>query len=294
MSEDWPSSREQLLKDIETFAVNGPPPVAEPVRPAPTSTTSTAPAPAAPATAAPAAVAPQPSRPATPAADTAFPMTESSLLSNLKQQAEAKKAGDSQQSTLQNAQLKQISEALQRTFLYLNELAPQLNVLKPAYEKSYSFFGAAEFDGMNWEEGRADFRMQQVASEDRYYEQVTLRYRLQAPKQFRITRDNPALEKLRKALFDHGIVFKVDEETNDRGRVERATFTFPCEIKAGLLLLGDQTRGDLVLRTRNIERFGTMEFRCAPAAVTTEALDELALLILGKPNRISQHFQRTL
>ncbi len=283
-TEDWPSSREQLLKDIENFDTNGPGKIDEPVAPARFTPARAAPPPPA---AAPVKVAAPPPEPAPPP-----PHSDSSLLTRLKLQAQSKREGEEKQNSLQNSQLKAFSDALQRAFLYLNDLSHQLNVLKPAYEKSYTFFGVAEFDGMNWEEGRADFRMQQIASDDRYYEQVTLRYRLQAPKQFRVTRENPAMEKLHKALFDHSIVFKTEEDRNDRARVERATFIFPCEIKAGLLLVGDPTTGEMVLRTRNIERFGSMEFRMPPERLTTDSLDELALLILGKTNRVTQAFRR--
>lgn len=307
-NDDWPDSRERLLKDIEAFDLNGPPKTEEPPQPArftPAAATSVAAsaapsarpvmapvakvAPVAAAVAKPAA----PATPATPATPTAASeQGGSNLLATLRMQAVAKLAGEEKKSTQQTELLQRISSALERAFLYLNDLSRQLNILKPPYEKAYSFFGVVDFDEMHWEEGRADFRMQQVSSEDRYYDQVTLRYRLLAPKQFRVTRENPAQEKMRKALFDHNIAFTADEEKNDRARVERATFTFPCEIKAGLLIVGHPETGGMALKMRNIERFGAMEFRMAPEALNAEALDELALLILGKPSRITQLFQR--
>ncbi len=289
-TEDWPSSREQLLKDIENFDENALNQDNEPARPA---RFTPAAAPAIPPMASPIQpTAPAPIPVTATLAPAAAPQGDSSLLARLKQQAQNKREGAEKQNSHQAAQMKRISDTLQRTFLYLNELVQQLNVLKPPYEKSYTFFGVAEFDSMHWEEGRADFRMQQVASEDRLYEQVTLRYRLHAPKQFRVTRENPAMEKLHKALFDHSIAFKTDENRNDRGQVERTTFIFPCEIKAGFLMVGDPTTGEMVMRLRNIERFGSMEFRMLPEQLTTESLDELTLLILGKPNRVAQLFRR--
>ncbi len=288
-SQDWPDSREQLLKDIETFSVNGPPGSPSSDEPAPAQRFTPAAQPVTPAQVAPVAKFAS----AVPIAETgAVAPAPSSLLAALKKQAIAKLEGEEKKTSLQGEQLKKISDALQRAFVYLNELSPQLNVVKPPYEKAYSFFGVVDFDGMNWEEGRADYRMQQVSTEDRIYDQVTMRYRLVAPKKFTVTRENPAQEKLRKALFDHNIAFTADEEKNDRARVERATFNFPCEVKAGLLIVGDTQTGGLVLKTRNIERFGIMEFRMAPEAITHESLDELAMLILGKPSRIAQLFQR--
>lgn len=300
-NQNWPDSREQLLKDIETFSENGPPKEAPPAPPQrytpaarPATQTAGISTPASTAAAAPASIP----APAASAASATLPAesahASSSLLGALKQQASAKLQNEVQKSSLQVEQRVRMSEALQRAFRYFDELVKQLNVLKPPYEKSCSFFGVVDFDEMHWEEGRADYRMEQVASEDRLFDQASLRYRLVAPKKFSVTRENPAMEKLRKALFDHGIVFTTDEQLNDRARVERTTFTFPCEIKAGLLLMGDAATGEVVLRTRNIERFGAMEYRTTPEVITTATLDELTLMILGKPSRVGQLLRRSI
>lgn len=225
---------------------------------------------------------------------TAPPAIASSLLDNLKQQALAKQQSENQKSSQRDEVLQRIHSALGMAYQYLDDLVQQLNILKPPYAKVYSFFGAADFDGMAWQEGRADFRMQETSSDNRLYDQVTLRYRLASQKQFRVTRENPALEKLRKALFDYNIAFTVDEGRNERGHIERATFTFPCEIKAGLMLAGNYETGKLLLRTRHIERFGIMEYQLQPEAINQDSLDQIAQLILGESNRVSQLFERTV
>jgi len=304
-NEDWPASRDRLLDDIEKFSQLGPPaatataPAATP-RPgaaitAPAPAAAHSPAPPAPTTSPKPAVqqaAPAPAPAAAPAPPPPS-VTSSSLLASLKKQALAKQMGETQKSVLQNEQMLRIHSALGMAYQYLNDLVQQLNILKPPYAKAYSFFGVADFDEMTWQEGRADFRMQEGSSEDRYYNQVTLRYRLAAQKQFRVTRENPALEKLHKALFDNNIAFTTEEARNDRNQVEKATFTFPAEVKAGLLFAGNYETGSILLRTRNIERFGIMEYQLAPESINQDALDQLAQMILGESNRISQLFQRT-
>lgn len=309
-TDDWAKTQKRLLDDIEQFSRNGPPPSSAPEAPAlasakaspplQASVASTAPAPSNPAPAvvtAAATPAPQPAaapaKPAEPSAASAPAAAPSGLLAKLKQQAMAKLQAEGQQDSLHKEVQQQISNALEMTYKYLNDLCQQLNIIKPPYARSYSFFGIVDFNELAWQEGRADFRLQSAASEDRFYDQVTLRYRLSSPKKLQVTRDNPAHEKLHKALFDNNIVFTTDEVRNERGYVERATFSFPCEIKAGLQLTGDYGSGQLVLRSRHIDRFGIMEYRFGPEAVTQEALDELARLILGEPNRIAQLFPRT-
>lgn len=217
----------------------------------------------------------------------------SSLLDNLKKQAQLKQQTETQANAIQTEQMLRIHSALGMTYQYLNDLVQQLNILKPPYAKTYTVFGVAEFEGMTWQEGRADFRMQEGTSENRYYNQVTLRYRLSADKQFSITRESPAHQKLHQALFDNNIGFKSEEVRNDRNQVEKATFVFPAEVKAGLLLSANYETGKLLLRTRNIERFGIMEFALAPESINQEALDQLAQMILGETHRINQLFQRT-
>ena len=301
-NEDWPASRDRLLEDIEAFSRLGAPEAAAAARVNPA---ATPPAPAAPTRPPvhPAALAPAPAATPAPAPVSAAapaatpppppPAASSSLLANLKKQALAKQMSETQTNAVQKEQMLRIHSALGMTYQYLNDLVQQLNILKPPYAKTYSFFGVAEFDEMTWQEGRADFRMQEGATDDRYYNQVTLRYRLAAQKQFRVTRENPALEKLHKALFDNNIVFTTEEVRNERNQVEKATFTFPAEVKAGLLLAANYETGGILLRTRNIERFGIMEYQLTPESISQDALDQLAQMILGESNRINQLFQRT-
>lgn len=299
-NEDWPQSRDRLLEDIDKFARQ--PAVAAAAVAGSTATPASRPVspanPVGPITTQPAQAA-TPPRPATVAASpaampAAMPAAApSGLLASLKQQALAKQQNENQKLSQRDEVLQRIHAALGTTYQYLNDLVSQLNILKPPYAKTYTFFGLADFEDLAWQEGRADFRMQETASESRLYDQVTLRYRLAGPKQFSVVRENPALEKLRKALFDFNIAFTVDEARNERNQVERATFTFPSEIKAGMLLAGNYETGKLLLRTRNIERFGIMEYQLSPESINQEALDELARMILGEHNRIGQLFQRT-
>ncbi|MCX7176496.1 MAG: hypothetical protein NT159_21745 [Proteobacteria bacterium] len=296
-NENWPESRDRLLGDIEKFSQLGPPSVAAaspapranpPVgQPAPAAVSATAARPAA------SQVQPAPAQAAPPPPPAPPPAASSSLLANLKKQAQLKQQTDTQINAIQTEQMLRIHAALGMTYQYLNDLVQQLNILKPPYAKTYSFFGVADFDEMTWREGRADFRMQEGASENRYYNQVTLRYRLAADKKFSLVRENPALEKLQKALFDNNIVFTTEEVRNERNQVEKATFTFPAEVKAGLLLAANYETGKLLLRTRNIERFGIMEYELMPEAINQDALDQLAQLILGENSRINQLFKRT-
>lgn len=215
-----------------------------------------------------------------------------SLLDKLKREAQAKQLTDSQRFTLQEQRKHFISEALQNAFHYLREFCEQLNILKPAYPLSYNLLNIVSFDRLAWQEGRTDFRLVPAAAEDRLYEQVTLRFRLASGEELRVERENPAHEVFRDALFENNIAFSEEGTRNERGHVGRTTFTFPCEIKAGIIFVADYKLGDIRLQLRNLQRFGSTEYRLPPEALTDEAFEELARLLLGERSRFEKMFRR--
>lgn len=293
--EDWERQKALLLKDIESFDIGKVRQAAaedalQPARQGPQFPTLDGDLKGRPAT---------PSSPARPAASgnapaAPPPATTSGLLEKLRQQAQEKQNNEEEKTVRLGTQAQRISNALGETFLYFRDLCNQLNILKPAFPHSYKFFDLADFDQLVWQEGRADFRKQESTTEERLYDNVTLRYRLTGPQKFRIERENPALEKVRKALFDYNIPFTIDEIKNERGYLERAVFDFPSEVRAGLVLSADYAIGEMRLKIRNIQRFGGTDYRLQPEDLTHEALDEITKMILGEPSRFAQMFRPAL
>lgn len=287
--------RSQLLAEIEEFSRSGPRPSSEPAKPELHRETLAFPdlnkaAAAAPAKAEPSAAMPTPtlevpSSLGAPAAN--------SLLARLKQQAQSLQQGAGERGAELAAHAQRLSASIGAAFHYLDDLIKQLNIIKPAIPKDFVFPGNIVFAGMSWVEGAADFRMVPTATEDRRYDSLTARFRLAAPQQIAVERDAIGVEPLRKTLHDYGIAFTVEEKQNARHQVERARFSFPCEIKAGFLIKADYEAGNLLLRTRNIERFGMMEFRLQADDLNQETLDELTKLFLGEKNRFLTMFRRS-
>lgn len=282
----------QLLAEIEEFSRSGPLVSNEPAKPELHRETLAFPD---------LAKAHQPA--AKPAAAAAAPTLEapsnlgapnaSSLLARLKQQAETLQQDASQRDATEEARARQLSDVLGSAFHYLDDLVKQLNIIKPAIPREYVFPGNIIFAGMHWVEGAADFRMVPSASEDRRYESLSARFRLAAPQNLVVERDSLGIEPLRKLLHDHNIVFSVEEKLNARNQAERARFSFPCEMKAGFLIKADYAAGHLILRTRNIDRFGMMEFKLQAGELNQETLDELTKLFLGEKSRFLAMFRRT-
>ena len=303
---DWKETQSKLLQDIEAFARSEPNlaaiDAAAKAKPAVFSAASGTVAPKAPgsdiqaavpvpsvtATApAPQAAAPRPAAPPTQAAPPG-----GSLLERLKREAQAKQMTESQIFSVQGQQKRFISEAMQSAFQYLRELCEQINILKPPYPLNYNLLGIVNLEGLSWQEGRADFRLVPDASEDRLLDQVTLRFKLGSGQQLRVERENPAHETFRNALIEANIAYKEEEFRNQKGHVERAAYTFPAEVKAGLVFAADYKAGDIRLLLRNIRRFGAAEYRLPPQTLDHAALEELGRLILGEDSRVEKMFRR--
>ena len=222
---------------------------------------------------------------AAPALATPAAPAGGSRLARLKQLALAKQSEQEKPDPQEEINAR-VSGALERAFRYLKEFIEQLNIVNPAYAKGYSIVGVPNFDGLTWEDGSIDYHARETSPITKLYEQVTLHFRLSAHKQLRVTRESPLHEKLKQVLLENNIEFTTQEERNERGSIVRMTFVLPCEVKASLQLVGKFDTGKLVLKTRNIERFGMLEHLLAPEAITEESLDELTGFILGESSRI--------
>jgi hypothetical protein len=289
MSDDWKEKQARLLQDIEAFARSKPDLAAAnveekraPRAAAPAFQADPAPKPA--AAAQPEAAAPPPAAPAA--------QPSGSLLERLKREAQAKRMTDSQVLATQGQVQRGISDALQATFQYLREFCDQLNVLKPPYPLNYGLLGIVQLDGLTWQEGRADFRLLPEAKEDRLLEQVTLRFRLASGQRLRVERENPAHQAFRTALIEANIAYHEEEFRNQKSHVERAVYTFPAEVKAGLAFSADYQMGDIRLLVRNIRRFGAAEYRVPFEMLGQEVFEEIGKLVLGEDNRIDRMFRR--
>jgi hypothetical protein len=201
-------------------------------------------------------------------------------LAKLKELAQAK-LSEAPKLDPQVAINERVSGSLQRALDYLKELAEQLNVVKPAYPRGYTIVGVPEFSGLAWENGRADFRAREVSKSEKLMEQVTLNYRITADRKLRVARESPASERLRQLLTDNRIEF-TERSEGSRGTL----FMFPCEVKAYVLFEGNFETGTILLRTRNVERFGNVEHKLVPEAITEASMEEFAGFILAENPRV--------
>jgi hypothetical protein len=227
----------------------------------------------------------------------AAPAAPAGRLAALKAAAALKVADDAARAKAESKEEKEdkVSEALNRAYFYLKELVAQLDVLKPVVpDKGYAIQGVPEFSDFAWEVGKLDLRTRELTPIRKLFTRVTLDYRLSKGKPIlKVERPSPANDKLRQLLKDYQLGFSSRDDKNDRGAVIKTIFGINFEVLCQLNFEGDYDRYKLVLKTRNVDRFGHTEHVIAPEAVTQEALEELAGYILCESRSVGPLLLKT-
>jgi hypothetical protein len=175
-----------------------------------------------------------------------------------------------------------LGEALKVAHRYLKDLAEQLNVIHPVYAKVYAVPGVPEFARLEWQEGKADFRTREVTPILKYYDRVSLRFKLSGNRELKFAKDYPANEKLKQFLEEAGLTYTAHDMYNAHGATAGSQFIVSCEVPASVLLYSERELGKILLRTSNVSGFGSLSQLLAPEAINEDSLDELAGFILGE------------
>ena len=231
---------------------------------------------------------------AEPAAAEAAPVGR---LAALKQAAQAKLLDDAAKAKSESKEEREdrVSEALKRSYWYFKEMVEQLDVLKPDIPgKGYAIHRVPEFTDFAWDVGKLDLRTREVSPIRKLFTRVTLDYRLSKGKPIlKVERDYPASEKVKQMLKDYGLGFSSRDTKTESGAIAKTTFGINFEILCKLELEGNYDSFKLLLKTRNVERFGLAEHVIAPEAVTQESLEELAGFLLCETSKVGPLLLKT-
>ena len=211
----------------------------------------------------------------------------SSLLNQLRQQAELRQRELHAALVDRTSANELIDQALKHLFFFLHDFVQQLNILKPEIPREYSLVGQYAINQLSWQEGFADYRTQSQSA-GALVELVTLTCRLSGHGVPVVERDGQAVERFQHMLFDYGLQFVCKEFKNSYCYVERAEFEINGEVSVSARWRADFAKGVLVLETRNLERLGSAIFTIRPQAVDYALLDEFGRLVLGQANRFRE------
>jgi hypothetical protein len=209
------------------------------------------------------------------------------FLDELKKEAEALRE---QEQNLTQARAMEVTQSfllvqsrLRAILLYLQELAKHLNTVSGNMTRSYYIDGFGTVD---------DFRPERfVVNSDRFnidekefIKMIYLRFSCRTDQEIAIEKNSPALiEMERQYLWRANLKFQCTEFKNEKGHVDRATFSVAKEIPVHIKFSADFEKARIFLSMKNFNGLTVNEFTFDADEVDEKLLDEFARYLAGKP-----------
>jgi len=205
------------------------------------------------------------------------------LLDDLKKQADALKAQDTDKTESLRSTAVSVDHALRRLFLYLNDLGKQLNVVQMPSPFSYALPTVGKIDGLGLKDFFCDFRSKHFIDKD-YYGEVQIAYRCWSDKVLTIKKGPDDMEKFRDLLWQSNIEHKSEQFRNERKVITHEVFKVVCDFRVQGKIEGDHETGRLKIVTKNVGGFLVDLFNCTAAEMNDQAVEEFAKYFIGRSN----------
>lgn len=207
------------------------------------------------------------------------------LLDDLKQQADSLRQKQQVTQAELNQNLQAAHARLKDGLRYLVELFNSLNIIKPVVPRYYYLEGGVtRLDDLMQCDYNCNGRRLTVDHKD-YIDAIVLRFRCAGDGQLTIEKQSdPMVQRLRDHLWTHALKFDVNEARNERGYVERGTFTIKCEVPVTITISADLENALIKITCKNLEKLGEYTYAYDFDEFGKEVLEELGKVILAKPN----------
>ena len=206
------------------------------------------------------------------------------LLDDLKKQADAVKAQDTDKTESLRSSAVAVDHSLRRTFLYLNDLGKQLNVVQMPSPFAFDLPTVGKVDGLIIKDFFCDFRSKHFIDKD-YYGEVHVAYRCWSDKILTIKKGPDDMEKFRDVLWQSNIEHKSEVFRNDRKVITHEVFKVVCDFRVQGRVEGDHENGKLKISTKNVGGFNVDMFLMMAQEMNDQAVEEFAKYFIGRPNQ---------
>ncbi len=214
------------------------------------------------------------------------------LLDDLKKQAETLKAQDTDKTESLRASAVAVDHALRRTFLYLNDLGKQLNVVQMPCPFTYKIPTVGDVNGLMAKDFFVDFRSKHFIDKD-YYGEVHVAYRAISDKVLTVKKGPDDMEKFRDFLWQANIEHKSEQYRNERKVITHEVFRIACEFRIQAKIDGDHETGKLKIVTKNVGGFEMDIFNILALEMNDHAVEEFAKFMIGRPNEWQELVKRS-
>jgi hypothetical protein len=215
------------------------------------------------------------------------------LLDDLKKQADALKAQDTDKTESLRSTAVAVDHSLRRSFLYLNDLGKQLNVVQMPCPFKYHLPTVGDIEGLIVKDFFCDFRSKHFIDKD-YYGEVHVAYRAFSEKIITVKKGPDDMEKFRDILWQSNIEHKSEQFRNERKVITHEVFKVKLDFRVQMKLEGDHETSKLKLVTKNVGGFQVDLFNLVAAEMNEQAVEELAKYFIGRPNKWEDMVKRSI
>lgn len=211
-----------------------------------------------------------------------------SFLNQLKAQASALQSEQSAQQNHDAANTKLTEAASTTAWLYVAELARQLNVIGPE-GPILSLDGKTPWPAMKLVDFRVDARKKKLRDQD-VFDYIAMSWRIVpfhgAPTEGSVSANfPPGLKRIESSLSFGAVEHeRVNVRHPEKNTLQAIRFDYTTQARGGVTVTADHDDAILVFRLANLQGFGIVNASYSADQIQSSLLDELAKLIVGQPS----------
>ena len=177
----------------------------------------------------------------------------------------------------------EIRPRLEQVYTYLNELAEQLNYIKPDLKFTYELPGGTQLASLKQE----NYSMEADSRDN--MQQIAFRFYCQAPGEviFRVE-GKKTYDKLNEFMHQCRLRYKTSQIKDDMHNVVAAELNVENIVPIVFQFNADIENGNIILWIRNFEKLGIRKIMLLPRQVNEAMLDDLGKYIVREVERFMQ------
>ena len=215
------------------------------------------------------------------------------LLDDLKKQADDLKAKDVDRTESMRSTAVAVDHALRRSFLYLNDLGKQLNVVQMPCPFKFNLPTVGDVEGLIIKDFFCDFRSKHFIDKD-YYGEVQVAYRCWSDKVITVKKGPDDMEKFRDVLWQSNIEHKSEQFRNERKVITHEVFKVRCDFRVQAKIEGDHETARLKIVSKNVGAFQMDLFTLLAQEMNDQGVEEFAKYFIGRPNKWEELVKRSV
>ncbi|MEO7741511.1 MAG: hypothetical protein ABIR98_01060 [Usitatibacter sp.] len=215
------------------------------------------------------------------------------LLDDLKKQADALKANEVDKTESLRSSAVAVDHSLRRSFLYLNDLGKQLNVVQMPSPFKYDLPTVGPIEGLVIKDFFCDFRSKHFIDKD-YYGEVHVAYRAWSDKVLAIKKGPDDMEKFRDILWQNNLEHSSEQFRDNRKVITHEVFKVKCDLRVQAKIEGNHETSRLKIVAKNVGGLQVDMFNLMALEANDKAIEEFAKFFIGRPNNWEEINKRSV